>query len=114
LENATLIWWEAKIQEDMKKSGKVLSSWNDFIIAIRRQLYPLGYMQKSIMDWKNFTQAKGQNVKSYTQEYRKIDSMLGLYLSYQDTLLKYIGGLHNYLRHTILMFNPTKLDEVCV
>ena len=32
----------------------------------------------------------------------------------QDTLLKYIGGLHTYLRHTILMFNPTSLDEVCV
>lgn len=40
--------------------------------------------------------------------------ILGIYLSSQDTLLKYIGGLHNYLRHTILMFNPIKLDEVCV
>lgn len=28
--------------------------------------------------------------------------------------MKYIGGLHSYLRHTILMFNPTMLDEVCV
>ena len=26
LESATLIWWEAKTQEDMKKHGKVLSS----------------------------------------------------------------------------------------
>jgi ribosomal protein S8E len=32
----------------------------------------------------------------------------------QETLLKYIGGLHSYLRHTILMFNPTNFDEVCV
>lgn len=39
---------------------------------------------------------------------------LGVDLSSQDTLLKYIGGLHSYLRHTILMFNPTSLDEVCV
>jgi hypothetical protein len=39
---------------------------------------------------------------------------LGIYLSSQETLLKYIGGLHSYLRHTILMFNPTILDEVCV
>jgi len=29
-------------------------------------------------------------------------------------LLKYIGGLHSYLRHTILMFNPKKMDEFCV
>jgi hypothetical protein len=39
---------------------------------------------------------------------------LGIDLSSQETLLKYIGGLHSYLRHTILMFNPTSLNEVCV
>ena len=39
---------------------------------------------------------------------------MGIDLSFQDTFLKYIGGLHSYLRHTILIFNPTKLDEVCV
>ena len=40
--------------------------------------------------------------------------MLGVDLQSQDTLLKYIGGLHNYLRHTILMINPNNLDDVCV
>ena len=98
----------------MKKHGKVLSSWNDFVVAIRRQFYPLAYMQKAIMNWKNFRQAKGQNVQSYTQEFKKRALTLGIDLSSQDTILKYIGGLHSYSRHTILMFNPTKLDEVFV
>ena len=40
--------------------------------------------------------------------------MLGIPLYTQKTLLKYIGGLHGYLKHTILMFNPNNLDEVCV
>jgi len=66
LESATLIWREAKTQVDMKNHGKVLSSWKDFIVAIKRQFYPLAYMQKAIMDWKNFRQAKGENVQSYT------------------------------------------------
>jgi len=52
----------------MKKHGKVLFSWNNFVVAIRRQFYPLAYMQKTIMDWKNFRQAKGKNVQSHTQE----------------------------------------------
>jgi hypothetical protein len=39
---------------------------------------------------------------------------LDIDLSSQETLLKYIGALHSYLRHTILMFNPSNLDEVCV
>ncbi len=53
-------------------------------------------------------------MQDYTQEFRKRDLILGVDMSSHDTLLKYIGGLHSYLRHTILMFNPTKLDEVCV
>ena len=28
--------------------------------------------------------------------------------------MKYIGGLHSYLQKTIMLFNPTNLDQVCV
>lgn len=66
------------------------------------------------MDWQNFRQAKRQNVQSYTQEFRKRALILGIGLYSQDNLFKYIGGLHSYLRHTILVFKPTKLNEVCV
>jgi hypothetical protein len=71
-------------------------------------------MQKATMDWKNFRQAKGQNVQRFTQKFRRRDLVLGVDLSSQETLLKYIGALHSYLRHTILMFNPLNIDEVCV
>jgi hypothetical protein len=71
-------------------------------------------MQKAIMDWQNFRQAKGKNVQIFTQEFRRRDLVLAVDLSSQETLLKYIGALHSYLRHTILMFNPSNLDEVCV
>ena len=40
--------------------------------------------------------------------------MLGISLEKPESLLKYIGGLHSYMRHTILMFNPTSIDEVSV
>jgi hypothetical protein len=114
LDSAALIWWESKTQEDMRKHGKNLTSWNDFIVAIKRQFYPFAYKQKATMDWKNFRQAKGQNVQSFTQEFRRRALVLGVDLSSQETLLKYIGALHSYLRHSILMFNPSNLDEVCV
>lgn len=114
LEIVALIWWEANTQEDIKKSGKIISSWNDFVATLRRQFYPLAYMHKAIMDWKKFRQEKGMSFQSYTQECRRRLFILGVDLSSQDTLLKYISGLHSYVRHTILMFNPTKLDEVCV
>ena len=66
------------------------------------------------MNWKNFRQFKGQNVQYYTQEFRKRSLMLGVDLKSHDTLLKHIGGLHSYLRHTILIFNPNNLVDVCV
>ena len=91
LESATLIWWEAKTQEDVKKHGNVLTSWNDFIAALGRQSYPSGYMQKYIMDWNKFMQLKGQSVQSYTQEFRTRPLILGVDFTSQETLLKSLG-----------------------
>ena len=71
-------------------------------------------MQKAIMNWQNFRQLKGQNVQVYAQEFRRRALLLVVYLQSQVNLLKYIGDLQSYLIHTILMFNPTILDEVCV
>ena len=66
------------------------------------------------MEWQNLRQGKGQSVQEYTQEFRKRALVLGIPLYTQETLLKYIVGLHSYLCHMILMFNSTNLNEVCV
>ena len=66
------------------------------------------------MSLQTLRQLKGQSVQSYTQEFRKRALTLGISLDSPETLLKYIGGLHGYLKHTILMFNPTSLDDVSV
>jgi hypothetical protein len=50
LDSAALIWWESKTHEEMKKHGKIFLSWNDFIIAIKKQFYPLEYKQKATME----------------------------------------------------------------
>ena len=92
MEGATLVWWESKTREEIKKHGKISISWNDFIVAIKIQLYPLAYMQKAIMNWENFRQLECPNVQDYTQEFKKRSLMLGADLQSQDTSLKYIGG----------------------
>lgn len=114
MEGATLVWWEARTQDKIKKHGKISISCSDFIASIKRKFYPLAHMQKAIMNWKNFKQLRGQNLQEYNQAFRKRALMLGVDLQSQDTLLKYIGGFQDYLRHTILMFSPTNLDEVYV
>jgi hypothetical protein len=91
-----------------------MSFWNDFVNALRKQFYPLAYMQHEMMNWQSLRQAKGQSVQDYTQEFRKKALILDIPLYTQETLLKYIGGLHSYLKHTILMLNPSNFDEVCI
>eukprot|EP00253_Pinus_taeda_P023582 PITA_23582 len=66
------------------------------------------------MRWQTLRQLKGKSVQGYTQEFRKRALILGISLDSPETLLKYIGGLHSYMRHTILMFNPTSIDEISV
>ena len=62
----SLVWWESRKKQDLKKFGKTLSSWLDFTSALRKKFYPLAYMQQAIISWKNFRQLKGQIVQSYT------------------------------------------------
>lgn len=45
-----LVWWEIKIQDDLAKKGKIISSWCEFIAALKKWFYPLGYMQQVVMD----------------------------------------------------------------
>jgi hypothetical protein len=40
--------------------------------------------------------------------------MLYVPLHTQETLMKYIGGLHEHIRNIVFMFGPTNLDEVSV
>src|ERR1700731_1319201 len=98
----------------MKRHGKTISVWSEFVSAIKKKFYPLAYMQQSMMSWQTLRQLKGQSVQGYTQEFRKRALILGISLDSPETLLKYIGGLHSYMRHTILMFNLTSIDEVYV
>ena len=71
MEGAALVWWEAKTKDEIKKHGKITLTWAEFISAIKKKFYPLAHSQKAIMDWKNFRQLKGQNVRLHPRVYEK-------------------------------------------
>ena len=62
------------------------------------------------MDWQHLKQGKGHSVQEFTQVFKKKDLALDIPLNTFETLLKHIGSLHSYLRHTLLMFKPTDFD----
>jgi hypothetical protein len=71
LEGTTLVWWERKLQKGSGNNGKILSSWFEFTSTLRNKFYPLGHVQKSMMEWKNLRQGKCQDVQSFTEDFRK-------------------------------------------
>ncbi len=50
MRGTNLIWWESKTQVDVKRKGKVISSWSKFLKYLRKQFYPLGYMKQVVID----------------------------------------------------------------
>ena len=89
--------------------GNVFPSWKSFILALRKQFYPLGYKEKAIIEWQSLKLRKGQTVQEYTDGVRKMALMLDIPLQ-----MKYIGGLSAHIRNTVFMFGPTNLDEVSI
>jgi hypothetical protein len=53
LSGNALIWWESKMQVDIVQKGKVISSWDKFTKAIRKQFYPLAHMQTTMIEWRH-------------------------------------------------------------
>ena len=62
LGGTTLVWWEGKTHIYLQGYGKIISSWSEFIYALRKQFYPLAYVQQAMMSWQTLRQLKGQNI----------------------------------------------------
>jgi hypothetical protein len=114
LAGTTLSWWQSKLQNGTQQVGNVFPSWQDFVFSLRKKLYPLGYKEKDLIEWKNLKLRKGQMVQEYTDEFHKMALMLNIPLHTQETLMKYIGGLPTHIRNIVFMFGPTNLEEVFV
>jgi hypothetical protein len=78
LAGTTLIWCQSKLQNGMQQVGNVFPSWKSFIYALRKKFYPLGYKEKSLMEWKYLKLRKGQTVQEYTDGFQKMALMLDI------------------------------------
>ena len=74
-----LVSSESKIQDNLDKKDKIISSCYEFAAALKKQFYPLGYMQQAVMDWKNLRQGRGQSVQEDMEMFRKKVLSLGIF-----------------------------------
>ena len=66
------------------------------------------------MKWQHLKQGKGQNVKNFTEEFIKQALNLDILLDSPEIVTKYIGSLHGYIRHSLLLFEPATINEASV
>jgi hypothetical protein len=50
------------MQVDLVQKSKVISSWDKFTKAIRKQLSPLTHAKMTLIEWQHLRQGKGQNI----------------------------------------------------
>jgi hypothetical protein len=58
LAGTTLILWQSKLQNGTQQVCKVFPSWKSFIYALRKQFYPLGYKEKTLIEWQYLKRRK--------------------------------------------------------
>ena len=78
LAGTSLIWWQSKLQKGTQQVGNVFPSWKSFILALRKQFYPLGYKEKTLIEWQYLKLRKGKTVQEYTDGFRKMALMLDI------------------------------------
>ena len=67
-----------------------------------------------MMEWENLRLSNGKNVQSFTEEFRNKALKMNVSLDTSKTLMKHIVPLPNYIRHTLLLLNPSNMDEASV
>jgi hypothetical protein len=63
LVGTTLIWWQSKLQNGTQQVGNVFPSWQAFVFVLRKKHYPLGYKEKSLIEWQGLKLRKGQTMQ---------------------------------------------------
>jgi hypothetical protein len=66
------------LKNGTQQVGNVFPSWQDFVFALRKQFYPLGYKEKDLIEWKGIKLRKGQTVQEYIDEFCKMELMLNI------------------------------------
>jgi hypothetical protein len=78
------------LQNGTQQVGNVFPSWKSFILSLRNKLYPLGYKEKELIEWKSLKLRKGKTVQEYKDGFQKMALMLDISLHTQETIMKYI------------------------
>jgi hypothetical protein len=51
------------LQNGTQQVGNIFPSWQDFVFALRKKFYLLGYKEKDLIEWQSLKIRKGQTMQ---------------------------------------------------
>lgn len=89
-------------------------SWKRFKVVVRKQFYPVGYLEERWFKWYNLKQIYNQTIQDYTSEFQNQAMILDLDLGDYVIYMKYISGIHEYIRKELKMFSVNTISEASI
>jgi len=111
LSKDALTWWKAFRRQRHQKGSL---SWREFKAAIRKKFYPVGYLEERWFKWYRLIQSYNQSVQDYTSEFSNQGMALDVDLDEYTIYMKYVSGLHEYIRKELKMFSVKSITEASI
>ncbi|KAK1377226.1 hypothetical protein POM88_033419 [Heracleum sosnowskyi] len=111
LSSHALMWWKSyrKYCNDEKTV-----SWRKFKELLKKQLYPVGFVEERWQKWYNLRQKFNQLVQEYTTEFQNQAMVLDIPLEDYSIYMKYVAGLNEYIRKELKLFTIESIHEATV
>ncbi|XP_004305946.1 PREDICTED: uncharacterized protein LOC101303732 [Fragaria vesca subsp. vesca] len=89
-------------------------SWKKFKELLRKQFYPVGFLEERWNRWYNLRQRFNQSVQEYTTEFQNQAMVLDIVLEDYSVYMKYVSGLNEYIRKELRLFTVESIAEASV
>ena len=102
-----LSWWKSY----RKRNKGEAVSWKKFKELLRKQFYPVGFLEERWYKWYNLRQKFNQSVQDYTTEFQNQALVLDIALEEYPVYMKYVAGLSEYIRKELKLFTVESISE---
>jgi len=102
-----LSWWKSYRKHH---DGKAVS-WKKFKELLKKQFYPVGFLEERWFKWFGLRQKFNQSVQDYTTEFQNQAMALDIALKEYSVYMKYMAGLSDYIRKELKLFTVESIEE---
>ena len=101
-----LTWWKSYCKQEKKAV-----SWNKFNELLRKQFYPVGFLEERWYKWYGLRQRFNQTIQEYTTEFQQQAMVFNITTEEYSIFIKYMAGLNEYIRKEMKLFTVESMAK---